>query len=343
MERLPTELARKVTIKDVARLAGVSPMTASRALAGNDRVHADKLQLVVEAAKALGYHRNENARSLRPGHASGMIGVAITNLGNPYYGAFAMGVEEVATEFGRRVILGNTGEDGLREEQLIADFAGRQVEGLVLVPSSGPRSSYALETLTSRPLVLASRLLDGVDVDAVLVDDIGGAERGVDALIRAGHQRIAYLGNNVSTFTDDRRFQGFEHAMARAGLSVNPELVRRDQHDVGAARAAMETLLDRSDPPGAVFCANNRNAIGALMAIGTRLKPGRPVAELPAVASFDSFELAELMPVPVTIVDHDPHALGREAGRLLFERLNGEYGGGARTVVIPAIIRDAKH
>ena len=341
MEHVHAGLAKKTTIKDVARLAGVSPMTASRALAGNDRVHSDKLALVLAAAKTLGYHRNENARSLRPGQASGLIGVAITNLGNPYYGAFALGVEEIATEFGRRVILGNTGEDGMREEQLLADFAGRQVEGLVLVPSSGPHSANELGTLTSRPLVLASRLMDGVEADAVLVDDFGGADRGVGALVAAGHQRIAYLGNIVSLFTDERRFRGYTLAMENAGLAVHPELVLRDQHDVDAARAAMASLLELDERPSAVFCANNRNAIGALMAIGDRLRAGEKAAELPAVASFDSFELAELMPVPVTVIEHDAHALGREAGRLLFERLTGVYSGPARQVIMPAVVRGA--
>ena len=90
---------------------GVSPMTVSRTLAGGKNVRPEVQDRVLEAVHELGYYRNENARSIRPGQASGLVGVAITNLGNPYYGNFALGVEEVAAQYGRRIVLGNTGED----------------------------------------------------------------------------------------------------------------------------------------------------------------------------------------------------------------------------------------
>ena len=94
------------TVKEVAQHAGVSPMTVSRTLAGGANVRPDLQERVLAAVRELGYRRNENARTLRPGQASGLIGVAITNLGNPYYGNFALGVEEAAAETGRRIVLG---------------------------------------------------------------------------------------------------------------------------------------------------------------------------------------------------------------------------------------------
>src|SRR3954468_8871107 len=93
-------IAPAPTVREVAQLAGVSPMTVSRTLSGGKNVRAEVQQRVFEAVATLGYHRNENARSIRPGHSSGLIGVAITNLGNPYYGQFALGVEEVVAQYG---------------------------------------------------------------------------------------------------------------------------------------------------------------------------------------------------------------------------------------------------
>lgn len=333
---------RPATIKEVARLAGVSPMTASRTLGGGTYVRPELQQRVQDAALRLGYHRNENARSIRPGQRSGLIGVAITNLGNPYYGTFALGLEEVAAQHGRRIILGNTGEDPQRERQLIADFVGRQVEGLVLVPSGRGSPELRSEALRGTPLVLASRLIRGLPTDAVLVDDAGGAYRGTTALIEHGHERIGFLGNAQSVFTGRRRFRGFARALADRGLSVDPTLVRRGQQDVETAASAMESLLDLPEPPTAVFSANNRNTIGALTAIGRRLDGGQSAATLPALTSFDSFELAELMPVPVTIVDHDPRELGRQAGRMLFERLSGACADKPRRREIPTTLRIAR-
>lgn len=327
---------RQPTIKEVALRAGVSPMTVSRTLAGGVNVRPDVQEKVLAAVRELGYHRNENARSLRPGQASGLIGVAITNLGNPYYGNFALGVEEVAAEYGKRIVLGNTGEDPARERQLIADFLGRQVEGLVLVPSGGSSEHLQPERLGDVPLVLASRRVYGLDVDAVLLDDIGGAYRGTRSLLDAGHTRIGFLGNVRSVFTGQRRYEGYARALVEQGIEPSDELVQRGQQDVDSASQATHRLLELEHPPTAIFSANNRNTIGALREIGRRLRAGAPLESMPAIVSFDDFELAELMPVPVAVIDHDPRQLGREAARLLLARVGvAGHRGPARLVEMP--------
>lgn len=329
--------ARQPTIKEVASLAGVSPMTVSRTLAGGRNVRPDVQRRVMEAVQELGYYRNENARSLRPGQPSGLIGVAITNLANPYYGLFALGVEEVAAEHGRRIILGNTGEDDARERQLVSDFIGRQVDGLILVPTSGDAAHLRPERLGEVPLVLASRRVPGLDVDTVLLDDVGGAYRGTMSLIDAGHTRIGFLGNRTSVFTGERRYRGYERAMTERGVPVDPAIVARDQQDVDAASRAARAMFELAEPPTAIFSANNRNTIGVMREIGRRLREGVP-GPRPAVVSFDDFELSELMPVPVTVIDHDARLLGREAATLLFSRLDGTAEDRPRTVELPVSI-----
>ena len=339
-ETLPEGPAKQPTIREVALRAGVSPMTVSRTLAGGKNVRQDMQDRVLEAVAALGYHRNENARSLRPGHTSGLIGVAITNLGNPYYGNFALGVEEVAAQYGRRILLGNTGEDIGRERQVITDFIGRQVEGLIVVPSGEDAAHLLPEALRETPLVLASRTVAGVPADSVVLDDVGGARRGTAALIEAGHRRIAYLGNVTSVFTGKRRFDGYCQALREAGIPVDAALVRRGQQDVDTASAAMTELLQTDDPPTAVFSANNRNTIGAIRALAGRMSGAR--SALPAIVSFDDFELAELMPMPVTVVMHDPRELGRQAARLLFDRLLDNPDASPRELEMPTPLRVAR-
>lgn len=324
---------RPATVKDVAKLAGVSPMTVSRTIAGGQNVRPEIQARVLEAVQALGYHRNDNARRMRVSKGSGMVGVAITNLANPYYASFALGVEEVAAQHGVRIIIGSTGEDTERERQLVADFLGRQVEGLVLVPAGGDTKHLQVQALGGTPLVLASRALDGVDADTVLVDDGGGAHAGTTALLEAGHRRIAYLGNVVSVSTGHRRYAGFCRALRDYGVPLDRALVKRGQQDVAAAQVAMTALLDLEDPPTAVFCANNRNTIGALKAIGARIRERGVREAAPAIVSFDDFELAELMPVPVTVINHDARELGRESARLLFARMTPD-GAVAATRVI---------
>jgi LacI family transcriptional regulator len=325
-----------LTVRDVAARAGVSPMTVSRTLSGGKNVRPELQERVWAAVAELGYRRNENARSLRPGQSSGLIGVAITNLANPYYGEFAIGVEEEASAWGRRILLGNTGEDQDRERQLVADFLGRRVDGLIVVPAAGaPASHLTPEALGGQPLVLASRLAAGVTADAVVLDDVGGAYRATQTLLEAGHRRIGYLGNAASVFTGQRRFEGFANALREASIEPDPALVHRDQQDVGSAVRAMDALLDLPEPPTAVFAANNRNAIGAITAIARR----PAAADGPHLVSFDTFELAELSPVPLTVIEHDARELGRVAAKMLLDRGDAAAG---RIETLPVRLRVIK-
>lgn len=337
------EQGRRPTIKEVAKLAGVSPMTVSRTLSGGTNVKGDLQERVLSAVAELGYHRNENARSLRPGHSSGLIGVTITNIGNPYYSMFALGVEEEVARTGRRILLGNTAEDIAREKALIGDFLGRRVDGLIVVPAGDDATHLQRNRTQGVPVVLASRRVDGLDVDSVVLADSDGAYHGVEALIERGHTRIGYLGDPLTIFTGRRRYDGYCKALATHGIALEKSIIAIEQQTVEQARDAMRALLLSPAPPTAIFCANNRNAIGALKEISAQLSNGsHSVDELPTLVSFDDFELAELSPVPIGVIDHDPRELGKTVARLLLDRLDGlAVGTPARELEIPVSVRFA--
>lgn len=307
-------------------------MTVSRVLSGGKNVRPQVRERVERAVAELGYHRNENARSLRPGHRSGLIGVIITNIANPYYADMQQGIEEVATEHSRRILVGNSREDVSLERQLVADFIGRRVEGLIVVPADpGASEHLSPESLSGTPVVLASRAVDDLDADTVLIDDVGGAFQATTRLLEEGHRRIAFLGNRNSLFTGRRRYHGFQQAHEAYGVEVIPELLRTGQQDVESAEKAMLELLALADPPTAVFSANNRNTVGAIRAIESvrRNSEGAESAAARKIRlfGFDSFEFADLSPVPVSIVAHDPRDLGRRVAALLFERIEGTAEG----------------
>lgn len=307
-------------------------MTVSRVLSGGKNVRPQVRERVERAVAELGYHRNENARSLRPGHRSGLIGVIITNIANPYYADMQQGIEEVATEHSRRILVGNSREDVSLERQLVADFIGRRVEGLIVVPADpGASEHLSPELLSGTPVVLASRAVDDLDADTVLIDDVGGAFQATTRLLEEGHRRIAFLGNRNSLFTGRRRYHGFQQAHEAYGVEVIPELLRTGQQDVESAEKAMLELLALADPPTAVFSANNRNTVGAIRAIESARRNSRGAESAAArnirLFGFDSFEFADLSPVPVSIVAHDPRDLGRRVAGLLFERIEGAAEG----------------
>jgi LacI family transcriptional regulator len=301
------------TLRDVAERARVSPMTASRALREDAGVSAATRARVQEAAAELGYRRNEAARNLRLGRSSGLIGLVVTNLANPFYSQLALGVEAAVAEGGLRVMLGNSGEDPARERQLVHDFASRRLDGVVVVPASNDHSHLA--ALNGMPVVLAASPPVKVAADSVLLDDFGGTWEATRHLIRAGHRRIGFLGLPSSTWTGSERYRGYCAALEEAGIPLDPQYTSHRQSDVASAEQATLALLDLAEPPTAIFAANNRNTIGAYRAIRSRQLDTR-------LAGFDDFELADLLGLPLTVVSYDPRELGREAARLLCDRID---------------------
>jgi LacI family transcriptional regulator len=148
----------------------------------------------------------------------------------------------------------------------------------------------------------------------------------VEHLISFGHRRIAFLGDPVALETSADRYAGYVDALAGAGIPLDERLVYDRSHTVESAMRATEELLHLDPPPTAIFAQNNRNCIGALRALqssGTRL----------AVVGFDDFELATMLPVPVTVVANDPEEMGRQGAELLFHRLSGGNGATQRRVI----------
>jgi LacI family transcriptional regulator len=319
------------TLRDVAERAQVSPMTVSRALREDVGVSAATRERVLEAVASLGYRPNEAARNLRLGRSDGLIGLVVTNLANPFYSQLALGLEAALAEQGMRVMLGNSGEDSARERQLVHDFASRRLDGVVVVPASHDHRYLAADQLGGMPVVLAASPPVKIDVDAVLLDDFGGTWEATRQLIAAGHRRIAFLGLPAATWTGSERYRGYCAALEDAGIPVDDRYSAHRQRDVDAAEQATGQLLGLPEPPTAIFAANNRNTIGAYRAIRSR---GAAVT----LAGFDDFELADLLGLPLTVVAYDPRELGREAARLLIDRIAGLRRGQSlapRRIVIP--------
>ena len=314
------------TMIDVARQAGVSPMTVSRALRDDPRVSPETKTRVMEAVNALGYRRNEAARNLRLGRSSGVIGLVVTNLANPFYSQLALGVEAMADEIGTRVMLGNSGEDVARERQLVHDFASRRLDGIIVVPAGRDHGHLQPAGI---PVVLAASPPIKFEADAVLLDDFGGSWDATQHLIEARHRKIAFLGLQASTWTGSERFRGYCAALEEAGIPLDDRIISRQQRDVAAAEQTTLRLLDLEDPPTAVFTANNRNTIGAYRAIRAR----RPDV---ALAGFDDFELADMLSLPLTVISYDPRELGRIAAEVLRDRIdNPQARRAARRIVLP--------
>ncbi|UED86915.1 LacI family DNA-binding transcriptional regulator [Streptomyces profundus] len=302
------------TLRDVAGRAGVSAMTVTRVLRDDPRVSPATREKVLAGISELGYRPNTVARSLRLGRGSGLVGLVVTNLANPFYSRLALGVDSVVGQQGLKTVIGNTRQDLDNERELVADLVGRRVDGIVVVPASGDQRHLAAAVDAGVPVVCASRPPVGFDADHVLVDDFGGARNATARLLAAGHRRVGFLGPPAAVYTSEERLRGYREALAAAGVRADERHVRQGQQDVEAAMNAASELLALAEPPTALFCSNNRNTIGAFRAVTAA---GQDVA----LAGFDDFELADVLGLPLTVQAYDSDELGSEAGRLLIDRM----------------------
>jgi LacI family transcriptional regulator len=331
----PTRIAR-ATLREVAQHAGVSPMTASRAIRGEPGVAAVTRDRVLAAVADLGYRRNEVARNLRLGRPDGLLGLVLSNLANPFYAQLAVGVEAAASARNVRVLLAVAADDPAREREVVRELAGRGVDGIVVVSASNTHTAYTPDALGGTPVVLAASPPMGADLDAVILDDFGGAYEATRRLLGAGHDRIGFVGLPPATWTGSERLRGFSAALDEAGIAVQSRYVVRPDRDVADAERATGKLLDAARPPTAIFAANNRNTIGAYRAIRAR----RAAA---ALTGFDDVEFADLVAMPLTVVSYDAQDLGARAGTLLLDRVEALGRGEApptRRIVVPVRVVD---
>src|SRR5712691_4028801 len=316
-------------MEDVAEAAQVSLKTVSRVVNDEPGVTPETAERVRDAIAQLGFRRNDVARALRRGQVSRTLGLVIEDVANPFYSAITRGVEEETRAHGFLVIAGSSDEDPERERVLLHLLCERRVDGLLVVPAGDDHRYLLPELAHGTPAVFIDRPPGRIEADVILLDNVGGARRGVEHLLAHGHRRIAMVADSTAISTAAERYQGYCEALAEADLEVDPELVRLGPHDTGAAEAAVRELLALAHPPTALFTGNNRITTGALRALRDKGSV--------ALVGFDELELAELLHPPVTIVSYDAADLGRRAARLLWQRLSGD-GRPPQRVILPTTL-----
>lgn len=314
-------------MSDVARLAGVSTMTVSRALSGSTTVSEELRQRVLHAAAALEYTPNEIARSLRE-QRSRQIGIIVPNLVEPFYAMCAHAAGEVAKRHAYSVVLSTSNEDPRAEFEQVCQMQRRHVAGLVVIPAAG-KTLLTLPQAQALPVVLVDRPGNADRFDSVLVDNLGGARRGMQHLLGLGHRRIVFVGMRQKVYTQQRRSMGYAAGMREAGLKPS---VARLSRVLDESVTTVRQLLSRREPPTALFCANQlvaHHMLHALKALGHA--PPQPVA----LISFDDFEMADLMHPGVTVIRLPVEEMSRQAAEMLFARLAGDRQAAPRQVVLP--------
>jgi LacI family transcriptional regulator len=301
-------------IRDVAQLAGVSPMTVSRALNRPEAVSPETRARVLHAVRELGYVPNGVARSLSQGKTN-VIALVLADIQNPFFTTLSRGVEDVAQRYGYTLMVGNTDERPEKERQYLDVFLSRQVDGVILSTAGAEH----LDRLQARgiPLVLIDRTLTDLQADSVIIDVYEGGRQIIAHLLEQGYRDIMFIGGPARNPTLESRLAGCRDAMSAAGLTLSVRLGRFDQSS-GEEIAA--SLRAEGRLPEAMVAANNLVAVGAVVDLR---RHGLSVPEDVGLACFGEIELASLLDPFLTVVREPAYAAGRHAMELLFERLSG--------------------
>ena len=323
---MPTQRDRfrrdAVTMKDVARVAGVSQSTVSRVLtptSGGVVISDETRQRVLAAVQTLGYHPNQYARTLR-GQKSRMIAMMIADISNPFYHPMVRAVQDVAFKHQYDVMIANSDHARDKEVLFLESVARRPVDGVILIPYH--IADAELDDLISRTGVAVGAVGGHIRhplVDTVSANDARASLDLVDWLIRErGHQRIAMICADRRFPVTQRRLDSFQRAMAAAGLDVPDEYVVEGDWSVASGQRGLRRLMALDEAPTAVFAASDTIAIGALE---MAQELGLDVPGDIAIVGFDDIPEARWVRPRLTTVAQFPADMGQLLATALFQRI----------------------
>ncbi len=309
------------TLAQVARIAGVSEITASRAMRGTTLVAQDTLARVQAAAQALNYVPNRLAGTLAGGQ-SRQVAVVLPSLSNSVFADVLKGLETRLEQDGYHVILGVSNYDPAHEERLITELLTWRPAGLVLAPAESTPGSRRMLAASGLPVV------EIMDIDRAPVDvAVGLSQRaaGQDMarfLLQRGYRRMAYLGHDISVDPRARaRRDGFCAALAEAGLTLEAMLLLPGPSSVGLGRKGTAQLLDRLSVGGLAVCYSNDDmAVGGMF---HAMAQGLLVPADLALAGFNGLSIGQALPQPLTTIESRRVLIGEQAASCVLNRLHG--------------------
>jgi LacI family transcriptional regulator len=311
-------MPKAVTSHDVARAAGVSQSTVSRALRGDPRVSEATMRRISEAVRALGYVPSELGRSLSTRSAR-TVGVVIGDLRNPFYPYIVAPLHEQFSQLGYRMLLFTT-ESG--EADALLKLVDHTIDGVVLSSPMIDESPSVKEMMKRRlPLVFLNRLTHGIPADSAIVDNVRGGFLAGTEIVRLGHVRIGALFGDPAMSTERDRELGFRMALEESGIDLSDELVRQGPFTFDSGYEGIQELLAAAEPPTAVFCGNDVVGLGALNGAA---RYGAGVPDDVSLIAFDDIPASSWELFSLATVRQPMNEMAYTAAKFLVERIEAD-------------------
>ncbi|MCP4318128.1 MAG: LacI family transcriptional regulator [Hyphomicrobiales bacterium] len=309
-------MSSRTKIKDIARVAGVSTATVSRALSDSSLVTHATRDKVREAASKLNYRLNVRARNLRIQKSMAVL-LVVRNMSNPFYLEIFKGVEAVARAAGYVLLMGNTEDDDDRDIEYFDMLRDGQADGMILMTGKLPADHEVLQTASGMaPIVVALEAVDDCKLAHIQIDNCTAAKQAVNHLVSLGHRRIAHICGPLPEILGRLRLEGYRTAMAEAGLDIPEGYDPVGDYSIHSGKECCRQLFDREDPPTALFVANDEMAFGA---IGELRRRGLGVPQDVSVIGFDDLFISESYSPPLTTISQPRMEIGQTAMTMLLD------------------------
>lgn len=305
---------------EIAKIANVSIATVSRVINNSGYVKKETRERVLNVIEELGYHPNNIARNLKKGE-TGLIGLIVPDISNSFFTTLAKGIEKTISKKGFNLILCNT-EDCVEKEFIyIRRLRERRVEGIILAPIGQYKDYQAVLAFKDPPVVLVDNYPIGLDIDAVVTNNIEGAYTLTKYLIELGHTRIGIITGPLNQLTGIERLEGYRKALKEFNIEERKELVQEGDFKFESGYNLTKRLLRLNPPPTAIFAANNLMSIGAMIAIK---EAGLRIPDDISLVAFDDIDLLPLVDPPITVMSQPAEEIGTVAAELLLRRIEGK-------------------
>ncbi len=306
------------TIKDIAKEAGVSHTTVSRALNGNPTISPETVSRIQEIAESMGYLGSATARGLKT-NRSQVIGVVVSRIDNPYFGEIIQGIEETINKHGYSLFIASSNRDPSKEKTIVHAFAQQSVDGVIICTSSfGEENSAVLDQFEIPSVMVNNETPEKYDL-SLKHDDLSAGGAVARYLIALGHKRLAYIGDSTAARINNERQQGFIDELNQNGKSIEPQIIIHSSgRQIENGEEAMMRLLRIRPYPTAVFCFNDLMAIGAIKKIKDH---NLRVPEDISIVGFDNIPYSAYISPALTTFNQPKFKIGQEAAGMLLHEL----------------------
>lgn len=312
-----------MSVKEIAKAAGVSTATVSRVLNGSDKVRESTAKRVMQVVEDMNYRMDHVARRMKVKQTDSLvIGLVITDIDNPFFSSVAKGVEDVASKNKLVTMICNTNENPEKERFFLNAMLSEKVSGAIIVPTTGNLDFFQDLVEDGFPMVMVDRKPKNLKIDSVSLNNKKGSYEAVKKLIDNGHKRIGVVGGIKGLSNTEERLAGYFQALEEAGIERIDDLIVYGDYVESGGRRAIDKFMSLDVPPTAIFSTNNLMTLGCIKEL---YKRKLSIPDDVAIIGFDDSTWAEALIPPLSTVKQPGYELGVNAAELLIKRLrNGD-------------------